>query len=504
MSFGPKSSSFSDFSKNWEKLDLSLLRSHLLGQGRLTKAAAKAILVAVKKKLRGEESVLSLSPPLTVCGDVHGQFYDLCALFAAAGEPGRPREEGEGEREGEREGEGERGRERKRKGGGTRYLFLGDYVDRGQFGVETFLLLAAYKLVYPNDFFLLRGNHESRVLTANYNFKTEVVSKYDLEIYFCFMLAFDQLPLAATLTTQLGVYYCVHGGLSPTASSLDELRGLQRGSEVPKAGPMCDLLWADPLGDWTGDDLGEEDMREWHAVTFENNVDRGCSFFFGWSAVRDFLTNNGVIAIIRAHEVQKIGYLEHYFHQSPDEEATRPHLPSGDVVPPVITVFSAPNYCGMYGNMSAYMSFADDSGVYRFEQLEAVDSPYVLPKFEDAFSYSLPFIVEKVATLLESLAVASLGDDDGSGGEGEGEGGEGVEDYVRRLRGLQHLQDLRKHMENMVAASRVQASAEKAGRGLSFEQAYARDHRADYGHPLVRFRSKSMSSVTRGRRGGVA
>jgi len=331
-------------------INLPNLREHLHKEGRLRLEDAIEIIDRAKAVYRAEENLLKLDDPITVCGDVHGQFFDLLRLMEAGGDPAT-----------------------------NKYLFLGDYVDRGCFSTEVVFYLFAHKVQYPETFFMLRGNHECRHLTAFFNFKDECMYKYNVELYDAVMDCFDCLPIAATINKK---FFCVHGGLSPDIRSLHEIKDINRFEEVPREGAFCDLLWSDPVDESKEDeDLDDEDTLNW----FSHNETRQCSFVFGVEAVQTFLKKNHLTAIIRAHEVQYNGYKMHFVNRQSQ-------------IPRVITIFSAPNYCDVYKNKGACLKF--DNELLNIRQFVCSPHPYYLPNFMDVFSWSLPFVAEKVTDML--------------------------------------------------------------------------------------------------------
>jgi len=233
--------------------------------------------------------LLDLEAPLKIVGDIHGQYYDLLRLFEYGGFPPE-----------------------------ANYLFLGDYVDRGPNGLETICLLLAYKIKYPENFFMLRGNHECSSINRIYGFYDECRSRYSLKIWRLFNDCFNCLPLGAVIEDKI---LCIHGGLSPDLKSIDQMRRIVRPTDIPDTGLLCDLLWADPDPETQG---------------FGVN-DRGVSFTFGPDVVEDFLKRHEFDLIVRAHQVVEDGY--EFFAKRQ-----------------LVTVFSAPNYCGEFDNAGAMMS----------------------------------------------------------------------------------------------------------------------------------------------------
>ena len=256
--------------------------------------------------IKEQKMLVELEAPLHVCGDIHGQYYDLLRIFEHCGYPGE-----------------------------YNYLFLGDYVDRGKQSLETISLLLCYKIKYPEKVTLLRGNHESSVTNRIYGFYDECKRRYNVKLWKSFTDLFNCLPVAALIDDKI---LCMHGGLSPDLKNIQNIQDISKPTDIPDQGLLCDLLWSDPDKD---------------AIEYDEN-DRGVSVIFGEKVVTDFNKKNDLDLIIRAHQVVDDGY-EFFANRQ------------------LITIFSAPNYCGEFDN-SAGIMIIDDSLTCSLKVLRPVEN----------------------------------------------------------------------------------------------------------------------------------
>ncbi|KAJ6818077.1 serine/threonine-protein phosphatase PP1 [Iris pallida] len=274
-------------------------------QVNITEAEIRQLCVTSKEAFLAQPNLLELEAPIKICGDIHGQYSDLLRVFQYGGIPPQ-----------------------------ANYLFLGDYVDRGKQSIETICLLLAYKIKYPVNFFLLRGNHECASINRIYGFYDECKRRFNVRLWKVFTDCFNCLPVAALVDEKI---LCMHGGLSPSLKNLDQIRNIARPVDVPDQGLICDLLWSDP----------DKDMDGWG----EN--DRGVSHTFGPDVVSEFLQKHDLDLICRAHQVVEDGY--EFFAKRQ-----------------LVTIFSAPNYCGEFDNAGAVMS-VDDTLTCSFQILKPTD-----------------------------------------------------------------------------------------------------------------------------------
>lgn len=267
---------------------------------KIHKKYAYQIIIAVRKIIYDEPTMVEVEVPddvtLTVCGDTHGQYYDLMELFRLNGVPSDKHW----------------------------YLFNGDFVDRGSWSTEIALLLYANKWLRPKAFFLNRGNHETDDMNRAYGFEGECKVKYNERTFKLFSESFSALPLATLVGKK---YLVLHGGLfSDDNITLEDIRKLDRHKQRQpgQAGLMMEMLWTDP-----------------QAEPGRGPSKRGVGMQFGPDVTAKFCEKNGLEAIIRSHEVRMEGYEEEHDGKC-------------------ITVFSAPKYCDMTENKGAYINIGSD------------------------------------------------------------------------------------------------------------------------------------------------
>ncbi|CAD6221895.1 GSCOCG00005228001-RA-CDS [Cotesia congregata] len=248
----------------------------------MTEAEVRGLCLKSREIFLQQPILLELEAPLKICGDIHGQYTDLLRLFEYGGFPPE-----------------------------SNYLFLGDYVDRGKQSLETICLLLAYKIKYPENFFLLRGNHECASINRIYGFYDECKRRYNIKLWKTFTDCFNCLPIAAIIDEKI---FCCHGGLSPDLQGMEQIRRIMRPTDVPDTGLLCDLLWSDP----------DKDVQ--------------------------FLNRHDMDLICRAHQVVEDGY--EFFAKRQ-----------------LVTLFSAPNYCGEFDNAGGMMS-VDENLMCSFQILK--------------------------------------------------------------------------------------------------------------------------------------
>mmetsp|Transcript_2448 Transcript_2448/g.5666 ORF Transcript_2448/g.5666 Transcript_2448/m.5666 type:complete len:447 (+) Transcript_2448:56-1396(+) len=214
----------------------------------------------VREVFLSEPMLLRPEAPIKICGDLHGQFFDLLRIIDHNGQPPN-----------------------------TNYMFLGDYCDRGKQSIEILCLLFAFKVKYPSKIHLLRGNHETAKVSRMYGFHDECKSRFSVDLWKAFCDIFNCMPVAAIISDKI---FCCHGGLSPELESLDQIDAIERPVDVPEEGLLCDLMWADPEPGMDGYDVN----------------DRGTSYIFGEDVVDEFLKKHDLDVVVRAHQVVEEGY----------------------------------------------------------------------------------------------------------------------------------------------------------------------------------------------------
>lgn len=259
----------------------------------LAEQDVKNLALKSREVFMAQSPLLQLDAPIKICGDIHGQYSDLLRLFENGGFPPA-----------------------------ANYLFLGDYVDRGSQGIETICLLLAFKIKFPENFFILRGNHECASINRIYGFFDECKRRYSIKAWKALTDTFNCLPIACVVAEKI---FCCHGGLSPELQHMEQIERVVRPCDVADTGLICDLLWSDPQDGLVG--WGESE--------------RGVSFTFGADIVDKFLRKHNLDLICRGHQVVEDGY--QFFAKRQ-----------------LITIFSAPNYGGDFDNCGAVLSVDDD------------------------------------------------------------------------------------------------------------------------------------------------
>lgn len=227
----------------------------------LDKSDIFKVLDLSKELLIKEENVLELSDPIIICGDVHGQLYDVLEIFRI--EPPPP---------------------------DSQYLFLGDYVDRGYYSFEVLMYLLCLKIRSPDRVYLLRGNHESITISHTYGFYQECLEKFtDSSVYLRCAEVFNYLPIAAMINNRI---FCCHGGLSPSIHLVEQIHTIDRFMEPMTDGPLTDLLWGDPN----------------EALSGFKVSNRGTGYLFGGNVTKRFAHLNRISLICRAHQLAENGY----------------------------------------------------------------------------------------------------------------------------------------------------------------------------------------------------
>ncbi|ESL12093.1 serine/threonine-protein phosphatase PP1 beta [Trypanosoma rangeli SC58] len=270
------------------QLVMSILQDWQSAQKLLNEEIIRTVLRRVRPVLMSQPMLVRVEAPVNVCGDIHGQINDLVEIFRAGGMPPE-----------------------------SRYLFLGDYVDRGKYGTEVITVLLGLKVLYPDKICVLRGNHESESICRIYGFFDEVKRRFSVKLFKEFTDVFNCLPIAALIEE---IALCMHGGLSPELRNLNQIDQIRRPLMVPDAGLACDILWSDP----------EENSCGWM------QSERGVSYTFGEDVVRRACNNLKIDVVLRAHQVVDNGYA--FFSERR-----------------LVTIFSASNYCGEFTNSGAMM-----------------------------------------------------------------------------------------------------------------------------------------------------
>lgn len=290
---------------------------------KITRDIIETICNKTKNIVNKEKNLIRLSiknTPMYIFGDIHGQFSDLIRFLEITGLPPK-----------------------------VKLLFLGDYVDRGDNSIEVIMLLFCLKIKFPNDVYLIRGNHECSLVNEMYGFKEECKERYGehgTDVWKIINECLHELSISILIN---GKIFCTHGGISPKLQNLRDINKIKKGTNIPDDGIFCDLTWSDP----------KKHKQDW-----EQN-DRGVSYTFNENALDNFMNKHKIKLICRAHQVVNNGYK--FFNNKK-----------------LVTIFSAPNYCGDVGNNGAVM-YIDGNLECSFKILKPIKKP--LKKYK-SFSIS--------------------------------------------------------------------------------------------------------------------
>ncbi|OHS94107.1 Serine/threonine-protein phosphatase PP1 [Tritrichomonas foetus] len=250
-----------------------------------------SILKLAQKVLLDDDILLKIEPPTIVVGDLHAQYNSFRKVLDIGGNPEN-----------------------------SKYVFLGDYIDRGSNSTEVMITLLCYKLMYPKNVYLIRGNHETKETCMEYGFYNECTTRYSQTIFDEFIKCFDNLPMAAIIGNSI---FCVHGGISQDLYNVNDLMKVERPLKIPERGFLLDLLWSDPsviFGDF-------------------HRSQRGGSFTYGAEATDCFLEYNNLKMICRSHQMVMEGY--EYAYGKNNQKC--------------ISIFTCPKYCNEFDNKGAIM-----------------------------------------------------------------------------------------------------------------------------------------------------
>ncbi|EMH74210.1 calcineurin catalytic subunit A, putative [Entamoeba histolytica HM-1:IMSS-B] len=350
------------------KYDMKKLREHFMKGGGIKETSIHEINEEVKKILKEEKNVIEVNDNGLLFGDYHGQYFDFLTQLE--------------------DKYWDKTEETK--------IYLGDYVDRGRMSTEIIITLFCMKINNPKKVIILRGNHETRMMTQTMGFMSECKKKYNINIYYEFCESFDYLPLGVIIKRKIGKFFCCHGGISPEIKKIEEINEINRFCEPPSKGIMCDILWSDPI---TEEFLNEHlDFKMYYkSIEFIPNVERNCSYKYGYKAINKFLQDNQCIAIIRGHQWVDNGVEMHYFGNN---QLTFPLC---------FTIFGATHYS--LKNKAAAMLITDTNIDISKYPASLVDNDYN-PTIEHALNYSLDIIMEGIGSFINQFVYLTFTTED--------------------------------------------------------------------------------------------